>query len=103
MNFGAGILQKKNLWHRQCVYRLVCQYRLVLRKIGIYSPVEHDLATSTSYKGSFIKHVYKRMGVADPKSPLFVNVHKVEKCGGPWPSSIYSWSIGHILEHELFC
>ena len=46
LNF-ADILQSTNLWHRQCVYRLVCQYRLALRKIGIYSPVEHDLATST--------------------------------------------------------
>ena len=22
---------------------------------------------------------------------------------GTYPSSIYSWSIGHILEHEFFC
>ena len=78
VDFGADILQKKNLWHRQCVYRLVCQYRLVLRKIGIYSPVEHDLATSASYNGSFTNYVYNRRGVRGPKSPLSVDVHKVE-------------------------
>ena len=26
-----------------------------------------------------------------------------EEIFGSYPSSIYSWSIGHILEHDFFC
>ena len=34
---------------------------------------------------------------------IFQNYQKSTACEGDRPSSIYSWSIGHILENEFFC
>ena len=79
---------------------------MILSWIWLALPNLISFAFVSTYHNYFRKS-YQNMKLVllwkpESHSPFFSHKNLLTRENGQFPSSIYSWSIGHILEHEFF-
>ena len=93
---SQGCLQKETKWQmdKSVLVNLHPRMEVPLVKTWFIKPSDEQIILNCN-AFNFRMHEL----IFAPRWSLNIKLWKFGSC----PSSIYSWSIGHILEHEFFC